>query len=90
MVPISYPGIVVAAAFTFLWGWGDLIGPLTFIKTTKLLPLTVNMYKAIGEYGIKWNNLMAFAVIITLPVILMFIAIQKYLISGLTSGAVKG
>ncbi len=90
MLPISYPGVIVAAAFTFLWGWGDLMGALTFIRTDTLFPLTVNMYKAIGEYGIEWNSLMAFAVIITLPVIIMFVAIQKYLVSGLTSGAVKG
>jgi len=90
MVPISYPGIIVASAFTFLWGWGDLMGALTFIRSNTLFPLTVNMYRAIGEYGIEWNSLMAFAVIITIPVIVMFITIQKYLVSGLTSGAVKG
>jgi len=90
MVPMSYPGIIVSAAFTFLWGWGDLMGALTFIKKDSLHPLTVNMYKAIGEYGIEWNSLMAFAVILTIPVVLMFIFLQKYLISGITSGAVKG
>lgn len=90
MVPITYPGIVVSAAFTFLWGWGDLMGALTFIKTDRLYPLTVNMYKAIGEYGIEWNSLMAFAVILTIPVLLIFICLQKYLITGITAGAVKG
>ncbi|MCC2253340.1 carbohydrate ABC transporter permease [Ruminococcus sp. CLA-AA-H200] len=89
MVPISYPGIVVSAAFTFLWGWGDLMGALTFIQTDSLQPLTVNMYKAIGEFGIEWNNLMAYAVILTLPVMIMFLFLQKYLISGITAGAVK-
>ena len=90
MVPISYPGIVVSAAFTFLWGWGDLMGALTFIQNDSLHPLTVNMYKAIGEYGIEWNSLMAFAVILTIPVLLIFLFLQKYLISGITAGAVKG
>lgn len=89
MVPISYPGIVVSAAFTFLWGWGDLMGALTFIQTDSLQPLTVNMYKAIGEFGIEWNNLMAYAVILTIPVMLIFLFLQKYLISGITAGAVK-
>ncbi len=90
MVPITYPGIIVSAAFTFLWGWGDLMGALTFIKTDRFYPLTVNMYKAIGEYGIEWNSLMAFAVILTIPVLLIFIFLQKYLITGITAGAVKG
>lgn len=90
MVPITYPGIIVAAAFTFIWGWGDLMGALTFIRIDRLYPLTVNMYRAIGEYGIEWNSLMAFAVIITTPILLVFIALQKHLVTGLTSGAVKG
>ena len=89
MVPVSYPGIVVSAAFTFLWGWGDLMGALTFIQTDALQPLTVNMYKAIGEFGIEWNNLMAYAVILTIPVLIIFLFLQKYLISGITAGAVK-
>lgn len=90
MIPITYPGIIVAAAFSFIWGWGDLMGSLTFIRVDTLYPLTVNMYRAIGEYGIQWDSLMAFAVIITLPVLLIFILLQKYLVTGLTSGAVKG
>lgn len=90
ILPISFPGIIVVSAFTFLWGWGELMGPLTFIKSDSLYPLTVNMYKAIGEYGIEWNSLMAFAVILTIPVLLIFIFLQKYLIGGITAGAVKG
>ncbi len=90
MVPITYPGIIISAAFTFLWGWGDLIGSLTFIRTEYRFPLTINMYKAIGEFGIEWNMLMSYAVIMTLPVILMMIFLQRYLVKGLSSGAVKG
>ncbi|QQO09176.1 carbohydrate ABC transporter permease [Breznakiella homolactica] len=90
MVPIAVPGIVIAGAFTFIWGWGDLMGALTFIRTDMLQPLTVNMYKAIGEFGVEWSSLMAFAVIITVPVLLMFIFLQRYLVNGMTAGAVKG
>ena len=90
MVPIVYPGILVIAAFSFIFGWGDLMGPLTFIRTESKLPLTVNMYKAIGEYGTDWNSLMAFAVVVTMPVMIIFIALQKHLVSGLATGSVKG
>ena len=90
MVPIIYPGIIVAAAFTFLWGWGDLMGALTFVSNDMLQPLTVSMYKSIGEFGVEWSSLMAFAVLITIPVLLMFIFLQKYLVEGTTAGAVKG
>jgi multiple sugar transport system permease protein len=90
MLPISYPGVIVAATFTFLWGWGDLMGALTFLQKDVLQPLTVNMYTAISQYGIEWNGLMAFAVIITVPVLIIFIALQRFLVSGLSSGAIKG
>ncbi len=90
MLPIAYPGVFVIAAFSFLWGWGNLMAPLTFIRSENLLPLTINLYKAIGQYGIKWNGLMAYAVIMTAPVLLIFLIIQKHLVSGLTAGAVKG
>lgn len=90
MIPISYPGIVTSAAFTFIWGWGDLMGALTFLQNDKLYPLTVNMYKSITEYGVDWSGLMAFSVILTIPVVLIFVFFQKYLVTGLTSGAVKG
>lgn len=90
MVPITYPGIIIASAFTFLWGWGDLIGSLTFIRTEYKFPLTINMYKAIGEFGIEWNMLMAYAVVMVLPVVAMMIFLQRYLVQGLSSGAVKG
>ena len=66
------------------------MGALTFLQDDKLYPLTVNMYKSITEYGVDWSGLMAFSVILTIPVVLIFVLFQKYLVSGLTSGAVKG
>lgn len=90
ILPLAMPGVVVVAALSFLFGWGNLIGPLTFIRSEELLPLTVNMYKALGKYGARWGEIMAYATIVTLPVFIIFVALQKKLVSGLTSGAVKG
>lgn len=90
VLPITYPGIIVSFCFTFLWGWGDLMGPLTFLHDGQKMPLTVNMYQSINQYGVEWNSLMAYAVIVTIPVLLMFIFFQKYMVEGLTAGAVKG
>lgn len=89
MIPISMPGVIVAAAFSFLFAWGDLIYSMTFIRNSDMWPLTAGVYSSMGKYGIQWNHLMAFATIIVLPVLIMFVFLQRYLIAGITNGAVK-
>lgn len=89
MLPISYPGIIMTAAFSFLFAWGDLAYSLTFITTPAKRTMTAGIYYFMGKYGMEWNKIMAFGVILVLPVVLIFIFLQKYIIGGLTSGAVK-
>lgn len=90
MVPIAYPGIIVAAVFSFLFAWGDLVYGMTFISQQTMRPITAGIFNFMGQYGIAWNYIMAFGVVTILPVVLIFIFMQKYIISGLTNGAVKG
>lgn len=90
MVPIAYPGVVVAAVFSFLFAWGDLVYGMTFINKQEMRPITAGIFNFMGQYGIAWNYLMAFGVVTIIPVVLIFIFMQKYIISGLTNGAVKG
>ncbi len=90
IVPISYPGIIVSAAFSFVFGWNNLIYSLTFISDFNLWPATAGMFNFMNEYGLRWNLVMTYGTILVLPVILLFIFLQKYMVSGLTGGAVKG
>lgn len=90
MLPIAYPGVIVVAIFSFLFAWGDLIYANTFMNNQSLMPLTAGIYNFIGQYGISWNRVMAFGVVTVFPVVILFIFMQKYIVSGLTSGAVKG
>jgi multiple sugar transport system permease protein len=89
MVPISSPGIIVSAIFSFLFAWGDLIFSITFVRNQNLWPITAAIYNSVGQYGLEWNSVMAFAAIVVLPVIALFIFLQRYLVAGLTSGAIK-
>lgn len=89
MLPISYPGVVMTTVFSFLFAWGDLIYSLTFIAEGSKRPITAGIYNFIGKYGTQWNKIMAFGTVIMIPVLLIFIFLQKYIIGGLTSGAVK-
>ena len=89
MLPLSFPGIIMSSIFSFLFAWGDLIFSLTFLSDGTMRPITVGIYNFVGKYGIQWNKIMAFGVVVMLPVILIFVFLQKYIIGGLTQGAVK-
>jgi multiple sugar transport system permease protein len=89
-LPIASPGVVVCLVFSFLYGWGDLAYGMTFLLDQTLRPITAGIFNFLGQYGTKWSYLTAFAVVTIMPVVLIFIFMQRYIISGLTAGAVKG
>ena len=89
MLPIAKPGIVVAAVFSFVYAWGDLIYGITFITNPNMRPITSSIYNYVQQYQTLWNSTMAFGIIAITPVVLIFIFMQKYVVSGLTNGAVK-
>ena len=90
LIPIAKPGIIVCAIFSFLYAWGDLAYSMTFILEQEARPITAGIYNFMGQYGTKWSYLTAYAIVTIIPVALIFIFMQKYIISGMTSGAVKG
>ena len=89
-LPIAFPGVIVCGIFSFLYAWGDLAYGMTFITEQTMRPITAGIFNFMGQYGTKWSYLTAFAVVTIIPVALIFLFMQKYIISGLTSGAVKG
>ncbi|MCZ8516943.1 carbohydrate ABC transporter permease [Paenibacillus filicis] len=89
ILPLVKPGLLTVGAFCFLWGWGDFLFALTLTSNEAIRPLTMGLYKFIGEYGTQWNHLMAVATIAAVPIILIFITMQKYIVGGITSGAMK-
>jgi multiple sugar transport system permease protein len=89
-LPIAMPGVVVCLVFSFLYGWGDLAYGMTFLQDQVMRPITAGIFNFLGQYGTKWSYLTAFAVVTIAPVVLVFVLMQKYIISGLTSGAIKG
>jgi multiple sugar transport system permease protein len=89
ILPLVKPGLLTVGAFCFLWGWGDFIFALTLTSDESIRPLTMGLYKFIGQYGTEWNNLMAVATIAAIPIVIIFITLQKYIVGGLTSGAMK-
>ena len=90
VLPLAIPGIVATAIYTFIHAWDELMFAVMFTSTAaqRTLPVGLKMY--IGEYGIEWGNMCAAALMTSLPVILLFMFLQKFLIAGMTSGGVKG
>ena len=89
MIPAIKTGIITVVVISFLNGWNDLAYSMTFNVKPEMRPLTANIYKFQSKWGTKWNCIMAYGTILVLPVILLFVFLQKYIVGGLTAGAVK-
>lgn len=89
MIPVIQTGLITIVVISFLNGWNDLVYSMTFNVSENMRPLTANINKFMSKYGMRWNNIMAYGMILVLPVVLMFIFLQKYIIGGLAAGAVK-
>lgn len=89
MLPAIKTGIITVVVISFLNGWNDLVYSMTFNVKPEMRPLTANIYKFQSKYGTKWNCIMAYGAILVLPVVLVFVFLQKYIVGGLTAGAVK-
>lgn len=90
ILPLSAPGLIAAGLFAFVRGWNDFVFALTLAGPDKqtLPPGLVNTY--IGEASTAWPELMAASLVVSLPVAIAFIALQRFLVGGMTAGAVKG
>ncbi|CAG5086362.1 Sugar ABC superfamily ATP binding cassette transporter, membrane protein [Thermobacillus xylanilyticus] len=89
VLPLVKPGMMTVSVFCFLFGWGDFIFALTLTSEDAVRPLTLGLYRFIGQYGTEWNNLMAVATIAAMPIILIFITLQRYVVGGIVAGSMK-
>jgi len=88
-LPLAWPGIVTALIFTFIAAWNELVIALILTTTPEKQPLTVALDSFIGGYQIDWGHLFAASAIATIPVIVLFAAIERKVVSGLTAGSIK-
>jgi len=88
--PLLKPGIVATGAFAFIHCWNEFLFSFMFISKQPKFPLSVGLKYMMGEYAINYGQLAAGAVIAVVPVLILFSYIQKYLVGGISAGAVKG
>lgn len=90
MLPLARPAIAVTALFSFMTAWNEFILAATFMNQETSYTLPVMLYKFVGQHDTDWGHFAAGAILVSLPIIFLFFALQKNLVSGLTAGGVKG
>ena len=87
--PIMFPGIVSVFVFGLIGAWNELIAGSIFISTPEMWTIPVGLKTLIGKYNVEWGLLMAGGVMALIPTALMFAVMQKFIVEGMTAGAVK-
>jgi multiple sugar transport system permease protein len=91
ILPNVTPGLTATAIVTFIMAWDEFIIALTIMDKNAMRTLPVGMMQSfVGEFSIKWGEMMAASVVTAIPVVLIFVFLSRYLIGGLIAGAVKG
>jgi ABC-type glycerol-3-phosphate transport system permease component len=90
ILPLARPGLIVLAIFTFMGNYGSFFWPLVLIKSEHLRTLPIGMLYFDTMYGRQTNLIMAASVMNIVPLILLFVLLQRYLVQGIQLGAVKG
>ena len=90
ILPLAKPAIVVTALFSFMTAWNEFILAATFLSDSSAFTLPVVLQSFVGDYSTQWGYFAAGAIIVSIPVMALFFKLQKFLVGGLTAGAVKG
>ena len=90
MIPIAAPGLVTVIIYSFIASWNEFMFALTLVQSVGKTPLTLGLYNFVGRYTTQWEFLTAAAFLAILPVVVLFLFIEKQLVAGIVGGAVKG
>jgi multiple sugar transport system permease protein len=88
LIPISLPGIIAVAIFAFITAWGEVLFA-SALTTDSTRTLAIGLRNYASQSNVYWNQLMAASIVVSLPVVIAFLAAQRYIVSGLTAGGVK-
>lgn len=88
-LPLVWPGLVTAVIFTFVASWNEFAASLVILSTAENQPLSVALTKFVGQYATSWQYVFGISIVSIIPVIVLFMLIERRLIGGLTAGSVK-
>jgi arabinogalactan oligomer/maltooligosaccharide transport system permease protein len=90
ILPLAKPAVAVTALFSFMTSWNEFILAATFVDKEVMYTAPVGLRFFVGGFSQQWGYFAAGSIIVSIPVVALFMFLQKYLVSGLTAGAVKG
>ncbi|NLE75427.1 MAG: carbohydrate ABC transporter permease [Chloroflexi bacterium] len=91
VLPLVSPGLLAVGLFSFLDGWNNLLYPLTLTTSAEVRTIPAGLLTSfLGQFKHDWGGMMAACVVVTIPTTIVFVLLQRYLVQGLTAGAVKG
>ncbi|MFI5659992.1 carbohydrate ABC transporter permease [Streptomyces sp. NPDC051684] len=90
LLPLVAPGLVATSIFAFITAWNEFVFAYTFMKSSDKYTAAVGIFQFFGENTTSWGPVMASSTLVTVPVLIFFVAVQHRLASGLAAGAVKG
>ena len=90
MLPMAKPVISVLCIFSFMWRCNEYMWPKLVITSKELYTIQLALANYSGEYSVDWNSLLAMSVVSMIPVLIVFVALQRHIIGGVTAGGVKG
>ena len=90
ILPLAKAALATLAVFCFMWQWNNLLWPLVVANTDDIRPLTVGLQLFKGQYSVAWNLLMAGSVISVIPILVLYVFLQKYFVEGIAMTGIKG
>lgn len=89
LLPLSFPALVGAGLYTFLLAWNEFLFAVVLIESWGKRVITIAIYSLLAEFVTEWNMMMAFSVLASAPLVIAFIFLQRYVVQGMTAGAIK-
>lgn len=89
LIPMSFPALVGAGLYTFLLAWNEFLFAVVLIESWGKRVITIAIYSLLAEFVTEWNMMMAFSVLASAPLVIAFIFLQRYVVQGMTAGAIK-
>ncbi len=90
ILPLARPALAVCGLFNFMTAWNEFILAATLMNDPKAYTLPVVLQRYVTDYGTEWGSFAAGAILVSIPVVVLFFALQRHFVEGLTAGAVKG
>ena len=90
ILPLSVPALAVTVLFSFMTGWTEFVLAWTFLEDPSRFTLAMALRSMQGQFSTPWSQFAAMSILMSIPIVLLFFALQRYLVSGLTVGGVKG